>query len=78
MSTKEFDKAKSKISNFHSEQSVIIAKLENTIQGSETCKYEIDTDSDDNLTPIRMLRALYPNKKITDLNKSIDKTTCIL
>ena len=33
----------------------------------------IDTGSDDNLMPIRMFKVLYPNTKITDLNRSIEK-----
>ena len=63
------------IFNFQSIQSITIAMLKTkTGQRTELCKYKTDRSSDGNLLSIRMLKVLYPNTKITDLNKSIDKT----
>ena len=59
---------------FHSIRSIIIAKLKTkTNQRTEVCEYRIDASSDGNLMPIRMLKVLYPNTKLIDLNKSVDK-----
>ena len=55
-------------------QSVIIVKLKiKTNQRTEICKYKTDNSSEGNLLPIRIFKAPYPKRKITYLNKWIDK-----
>ena len=39
----------------------------------EMYKNKIDTGSDGNLMPIKMLKVLFPYTRITDLNKSIGR-----
>ena len=70
----EFDMVRSKVINFHSMQSIIIAKLKSkNSQITELCEHEIDTGGDGNVMPIRRFKVLYLNLKIMDLNKSLDK-----
>ena len=78
MSTKEFDMVRSNIFNFQSIQSIIIAKLKaKASQRTELCKCKMDKGSDGNLMPTRMFKMLYPNTKIMNLNKLIDKKSIV-
>ena len=66
VSMQESDVVKSKVFNFHSIRSVIIAKVKQKAVKRNTCEYKTDTGSDDNLMPIRMYKMLYSDANINE------------
>ena len=74
MLAKEYDMIRWNVINFHIIQSIIITyKKSKTSQQTGFCGYKIDTSIHSNVMPIEMFKALYPDTKVTDLNKPIDK-----
>ena len=74
VSTEASDMIRLNVFTINSMKSIIIAKLKTkTSQRTELYKYKININSDGNLLPIRMFKALYPNRKTMDQNKSIGK-----
>ena len=67
-STQEVGVVRTKVLNFHSITSVIIAKLKTvSSQKVDTCKYKIDRGSDDDLMPLTMYKMLFPHTNINDV-----------
>ena len=67
LATHEFDMVGSKVINFHSIGSVLIAKLKTkSSQKTKMCEYKLDTRSHGNLMTIKMYKSLFPQTNMNE------------